>query len=103
MRGKLTHCYFVFRYVRDPPPLATPPAPTVSLRRSRSTLSHGVTLNTTTSGPRLFIVVLGGATYTELRHLYEQSRQTSRQIIMVSTHFMNARKYLNALSKITPD
>jgi hypothetical protein len=56
-----------------------------------------------TKGARLFIVVLGGATYTELRHIYEQSRQTGRQIILVATHFMTAREYLDALSHVVLD
>jgi hypothetical protein len=77
----------------------------VSLRQSRATLSHPAPalLSQSTRGPRLFVVVLGGATYTELRHVYEQSRQSGVQVILVSTHFLTARQYLASLDKVTFD
>ena len=91
-----------YPYVRDPPPSQSSTA-TVSLRRSRTGLSNAVSPMHKTRGPRLFVVVLGGATFTELRHLYEQSRQTGVQVILVSTHFITSQEYLDSLERIRYD
>ena len=51
------------------------------------------------AGPRLIVAVVGGASYAELREVYQLSRLSGRQISLVTTSFLTPEEHLARFGK----
>eukprot|EP00475_Leptophrys_vorax_P009679 TRINITY_DN1640_c0_g1_i2.p1 TRINITY_DN1640_c0_g1~~TRINITY_DN1640_c0_g1_i2.p1 ORF type:complete len:647 (+),score=199.54 TRINITY_DN1640_c0_g1_i2:196-1941(+) len=103
-----------FRYLKDKEPPASEanvsgskaakaPGPVRSVRQSRwreQTAEEKKYVDETPTTPRLIIFVAGGVTFSEVREAYEAAKVHSRDVIICSTHTLNAEQFIDELRPI---
>jgi syntaxin-binding protein 1 len=52
------------------------------------------------TAPRLIIFIAGGVTFSEIREAYDIAEKTGRDIIICSTHTLNAEQFMLELSNM---
>jgi len=69
-----------------------------SVRKNASRLAKGKKTAAAYVGPKLIVVVLGGATYSELRAAYEVSKDKSREIVIAGSTLLTPDAFLASLA-----
>jgi syntaxin-binding protein 1 len=94
----------IFPYVK--PELAPSPndinASTVSLRSKKPTWARGK-LSSIEPRQRIIVFVAGGATYSEARACYDVAENTSRDVLLVTSHMLTPRLFLQQLGDLSMD
>ncbi|KAF7726559.1 DEAH (Asp-Glu-Ala-His) box polypeptide 34 [Apophysomyces ossiformis] len=80
------------------------PASGISLRTTKPTWNvkggNATNQSRTSSGAKLIVFVLGGATYSEIRSVYEVAQMHNRQVYIGTTEILRPQKYVEKLSKL---
>jgi len=84
-----------FPFVR--PPSASPDDVHVDTKRSKAAAAAGTV---PASGRRLIVFVLGGATHSEMRAMYEVAKASGREIMMGATAILSPSDYLVGLKQL---
>jgi syntaxin-binding protein 1 len=73
-----------------------------SLRSAKPTWASRK-LNSVEPRQRIIVFMAGGATYSEARSCYEASEQTSRDVVLVTSHMLTPGLFLRQLSDLSVD
>lgn len=82
--------------------LAAETASSASLRSAKPTWAKG-RLGAVEPRQRVMVFVAGGATYSESRACYEVSRQTSRDIFLITSHMITPGLFLRQVGDLSAD
>jgi syntaxin-binding protein 1 len=94
-----------FPYVNpEAAPLPNDPAniSSASLRSAKPTWAKGK-LGSVEPRQRILVFMAGGATYSEARTCYEASEQTSRDVVLVTSHMLTPALFLRQVADLSAD
>lgn len=94
----------LYPYTRDLPPEPEPRATAAqgSLRTNRPAWAKGRT-HLDIAKQRIIVFVAGGATYSEVRSVYELSETHNRDVLLGSTNILTPTKFLETLALLRQD
>ena len=100
----------IFPYTKPPldlPPSSASLATTTSLRNpaAKPTWAKSRSGQATTSETRQRVIVFmaGGATYSESRACYTASRETGREVVLVTSHMLTPKLFLQQIGDLSAD
>ena len=103
VRGTLDQNVFPFAKPQEAPePSAVDNVSSASLRSAKPTWAKS-RLSSVEPRQRIIVFMAGGATYSESRACYEMSRQTSREVFLITSHMLAPGLFIRQLGDLGAD